>query len=171
VASSPIPAVIGLGSNLQDPRRQVTTALAELGDLPQSRLVASSSLYRSAPMSLPGAGPQPDFVNAVALLETRLTAQALLEALQALEQAQGRERHERWGPRTLDLDLLLFGDQIIASDSLTIPHPGLYDRNFVLYPLAELAGSQGVEVPIPGGRDLASLLADCPQGDLEKLAN
>jgi len=164
-------AFIGLGSNLQDPVQQIHQALQELTAIPQSRCLGHSALYRSAPLVSPHAGPreQPDFINAVAALETGLHPLALLEALQALEQRHGRVRGEHWGPRTLDLDLLLYGDQVINNERLTIPHPGLYDRNFVLYPLQEIASEQGMEIQIPGGGDLAALLKRCPPHDLEKV--
>ena len=163
-------AVIGLGSNLQQPVQQVQTALRELAALPHSRCLGHSSLYRSAALVAEGVAPdQPDYINAVAALETTLEPMALLDALQALEQAHGRRRESHWGPRTLDLDLLLYGDQVINNERLTIPHPGLYDRNFVLYPLQEIASEQGMAIQIPGGGDLAALLKRCPPHDLEKV--
>ena len=136
-------AWVGLGSNLDDPVRQVNTALATLDQLPQSRLLACSGLYRSAPM---GPQDQPDYINAVAGVETALSAEALLEALQAIEQAHARVRGEHWGPRTLDLDILLYGDEIIETPRLTVPHPGIAERNFVLVPLTELAP----QLSVPG---------------------
>jgi 2-amino-4-hydroxy-6-hydroxymethyldihydropteridine diphosphokinase len=156
-------AYIGLGSNLGDPQWQVTQALAELAVLPRSRLLARSSLYRSEPLGPPD---QPQYINAVAVLETSLSADELLEALQHLEAEHGRQRGgERWGPRTLDLDLLLYGDQCLASARLHVPHPGLCERNFVLYPLAEIAPN----LVIPGQGALAALLARCEASGLEKL--
>ncbi len=136
VTHSPGVAYIGLGSNLDDPRRQVTQALAELGSLPGSRLLASSSLYRTPPMGPPG---QPDYINAVAQIETALAPHALLDALQAIERAHDRVRSVRWGPRTLDLDLLLYDQQEIADERLCVPHPGLTERAFVVLPLLEIA--------------------------------
>jgi len=136
-------AWVGLGSNLDDPVTQVNAALAALGQLPQSRVLACSGLYRSAPM---GPQDQPDYINAVAGLETALSAEALLEALQDIEQAHARVRGEHWGPRTLDLDILLYGDEVIETPHLTVPHPGIAERNFVLAPLAELAP----QLSVPG---------------------
>ena len=140
--STPVRAWIGLGSNLEDPQQQVQQALEELDTLPQTRRLQSSRLYRSPPM---GPADQPDYINAVAELETGLEPQALLEALQAIEQAHARKRERHWGPRTLDLDILLYGDWQIDTASLKVPHPGLHERAFVLYPLYELA--PGLEIP------------------------
>jgi 2-amino-4-hydroxy-6-hydroxymethyldihydropteridine diphosphokinase len=157
-------AFVGLGSNLNDPASQLRSAIEALRRLPQSRVTAVSHLYRSTPM---GPAEQPDYINAVAMLDTRLPALALLDALQAIEQAQGRVRGpERWGPRTLDLDLLLYGSERLDQPRLQVPHPGLAERSFVLYPLAELAP----ELVLPDGRSLAQLLAVCPRDGLQKLA-
>ncbi len=163
-------AYVGLGSNLTQPEAQLRTALSEFDALPQSCCLAHSSLYRSPPLRAPGQlSEQPDYLNAVAALETRLNPVELLTALQNLEDRHHRQRTERWGPRTLDLDLLLFGDEIINLPELTVPHPGLYERNFVLYPLAELVAGQAEYLHIPGRGTLNSLLATCPRGELEKL--
>ncbi len=163
-------AYVGLGSNLAQPKTQLRTALTELDVLPQSRCLAHSSLYRSPPMLTPGQpNNQPDYLNAVAALNTGLSPLELLAALQNLENQHYRQRAERWGARTLDLDLLLFGDEIIDLPELTVPHPGLYERNFVLYPLAELLAEQAEHLCIPGKGTLVSLLAACPRGELEKL--
>jgi 2-amino-4-hydroxy-6-hydroxymethyldihydropteridine diphosphokinase len=125
-----IPAYVGLGSNLQDPPRQVGTALAALADLPATRLVCRSRLYGSRPL---GPVAQADFCNAAAGLLTQLDADALLAALRALETALGREPvRERWGPRVIDLDLLIYGDERRDSAALTLPHPGVPERSFVL---------------------------------------
>ncbi|WP_136066867.1 2-amino-4-hydroxy-6-hydroxymethyldihydropteridine diphosphokinase [Modicisalibacter radicis] len=129
-------AYIGLGSNLDDPVRQVERARDELDDLPLTRRLACSPLYRSRPF---GPQDQPDFVNAVASVTTRLSPLALLDQLQALEQRHRRVRQRHWGPRTLDLDLLLFAGRHLASARLTLPHPGLLERAFVLIPLADIA--------------------------------
>lgn len=146
-------AFIGLGSNLQDPVGQICTALDALAALPETRRLTHSALYRSTPM---GPRAQPDFINAVAALETRLSASALLSHLQRIERRHGRVRGlVRWGPRTLDLDLLLFGDARFATRVLTIPHPGLHRRPFVLYPLHDIAPN----LVIPGRGALAKLLA------------
>ncbi|MET3999326.1 2-amino-4-hydroxy-6-hydroxymethyldihydropteridine diphosphokinase [Marinobacterium sp. MBR-109] len=156
-------AWIGLGSNLEDPLLQVSTALQELKQLPDTTLVAHSSLYRSDPVGPPG---QPDYINAVAALDTRLEPEALLDALQAIEQVHQRVRKIHWGPRTLDLDLLLYGDQVISTPRLTVPHACMTERNFVLWPLAELAP----ELILPDGRPLNTLLQHCPLGTLEKIS-
>lgn len=156
-------AWIGLGSNLEDPLAQVSTALQELKQLPDTTLAARSSLYRSDPVGPPG---QPDYINAVAALDTRLEPEALLDALQAIEQMHQRVRKIHWGPRTLDLDLLLYGDQVISTPRLTVPHAYMTERNFVLWPLAELAP----ELILPDGRPLNTLLQHCPMGTLEKIS-
>ena len=132
---APVTACVALGANLGDALASVRQALTDLNRLPQTRVLACSRLYRSAPHEAQG----PDFINAVARLETRLTAPDLLAQLQALELAAGRERPYRNAPRTLDLDLLLYGDARIDSLRLTLPHPRLHERAFVLRPLAEVA--------------------------------
>ena len=130
-------AYIGLGSNLDDPVGQVQQAFEALATLPESRLIGRSSLYRSTPF---GPVEQPDFVNAVALLATSLSATDLLQQLQQIEREQGRlSGGVRWGPRVIDLDVLLYGDAEINSATLTVPHPGITERNFVLLPLRELS--------------------------------
>jgi 2-amino-4-hydroxy-6-hydroxymethyldihydropteridine diphosphokinase len=131
----PVRAFVGLGANLGDPQRALHDALAAIAGLPGTQLVASSRIYRSAPVDAAG----PDYLNAVAEVRTRLTAPELLAHLQALEQAAGRERPYRHAPRTLDLDLLLYGEARIASAALTVPHPRMRERAFVLLPLQELA--------------------------------
>jgi 2-amino-4-hydroxy-6-hydroxymethyldihydropteridine diphosphokinase len=128
-------AYVALGANLGDAQATVRWALAQLGVQQQCRLLASSSLYRSAPVDATG----PDFVNAVAVLETSLSAHQLLHILQALEQAAGRVRSYRNAPRTLDLDLLLYGSSQLNTPELQVPHPRMMERAFVLRPLAELA--------------------------------
>ena len=128
---------VGLGSNLADPRAQVERASRALAALPQTRLVQRSRLYRSAPW---GRADQPEFVNAVVALQTELTPRELLEALLKIERAAGRARDAtRWGPRVLDLDILMFGDRLIDEPGLHVPHPHLHERAFVLLPLAEIA--------------------------------
>jgi 2-amino-4-hydroxy-6-hydroxymethyldihydropteridine diphosphokinase len=129
-------AYVGIGSNLQDPRAHVLTAFHELDRLPHTRVVKKSSLYRSAPV---GHVAQPDFVNAVAQLETGLPAERLLGELQDVETRHGRERSFPNAPRTLDLDLLLYGEARIDLPALTIPHPRMHERAFVLKPLLEIA--------------------------------
>ena len=146
---------IGLGSNLAEPEHQLKQALAALAGLPQSRLIATAPLYRSAPM---GPQEQPDYLNTVAALDTGLEPLQLLDALQAIEQRQGRVRDgERWGARTLDLDLLLYGDRVIDTPRLQVPHPGLGQRNFVLYPLYDLAP----QLRLPDGRSVEQLRRAC----------
>ena len=159
-----IDAYIGLGSNLDNPEQQILKAFSELDELPATRLVARSSLYLNPPM---GPAGQPDYINAVARLETGLPAEELLQAIQQIEQAHDRQRGEHWGPRTLDLDLLLYAQQQIRTLTLTVPHPGIAERNFVLYPLAELNAS----LQIPGMDSLAVLLKNCSQEGLVKLAD
>lgn len=127
---------IGLGSNLDDPISQVMSACQALGQLPDSELVTVSSLYSSKPV---GPQDQPDFINAVAMLDTRLTAEALLDALQAQEQAQGRVRRRHWGERSIDLDLLLYGQHTIQTERLIVPHKELTSRSFVVVPILEIA--------------------------------
>ena len=129
-------AYIGIGSNLDEPRRQVLEAFTELDRLPHTRMVKKSSLYRTAPM---GHAAQPDFINAVAQLETGLPAERLLAELQTVEQRHGRKRSFPNAPRTLDLDILLFGNATMQSGTLTIPHPRMHERAFVLKPLLEIA--------------------------------
>ncbi|TVP90210.1 MAG: 2-amino-4-hydroxy-6-hydroxymethyldihydropteridine diphosphokinase [Pseudomonadaceae bacterium] len=154
---------VGLGSNQANPVVQLQQALGALKNLPSSELIARSSLYRSAPM---GPQDQPDYVNAVACLDTLLAPLALLDQLQAIEQHHGRERKdERWGPRTLDLDLLLYGQQSIDLPRLTVPHYGLEKRDFVLQPLAELAP----ELVLPNGRRIEDLLQACTSHGLQRL--
>jgi len=149
-----IDSYIALGSNLDDPLAQVRQAMDELAHLRDSRLHAASSLYRSAPM---GPADQPDYINAVVALETRLSPHALLDALQAIEQVHGRVREgERWGPRSLDLDVLLYGKETINDQRLTVPHPGIAERAFVLYPLQEIVAP---DFTIPGHGSLQELLS------------
>lgn len=155
-------AWIGLGSNLDAPRRHVETALEELDRLPLCRRLHHSRLYRSRPV---GPADQPDFINAVALVATRLSPLALLDQLQALEQRHGRVRGRHWGPRTLDLDLLLFDDRQLALPRLTLPHPELVNRAFVLRPLAELAP----QLRLPDGRAIATLAAGVATDDLQPM--
>jgi 2-amino-4-hydroxy-6-hydroxymethyldihydropteridine diphosphokinase len=157
------PAYVAVGSNLGEPLGQVRAALEALGRMGGSRLIARSPLFRSAPM---GPQDQPWYVNAVAGLLTRRDPHQLLDDLQALERASGRKRDgERWGPRVLDLDLLLFGQRIIADERLIIPHPGLTERNFVVYPLVLLAP----DLSLPDGRRLAVVAERLGQDGLEEI--
>ena len=156
-------AYIGLGSNLAEPQSQVERALGELDSLPRSRVLARSSLYRSAPV---GHAEQPDFVNAVAALDTALAAHELLHELQAIEGRHARERSFPNAPRTLDLDLLLFGDERTADARLVVPHPRMHERAFVLEPLVEIAP----DATIPGHGRAQALLARCRDQKVERLA-
>ncbi|WP_454565670.1 2-amino-4-hydroxy-6-hydroxymethyldihydropteridine diphosphokinase [Pseudomonas sp. AIG] len=153
---------IGMGSNLADPAEQLRSAVAALGQLPQTTLVGVSAFYQSDSL-LPG---QPRYTNAVAALDSDLAPLDLLDALQAIENDQGRERLERWGPRTLDLDILLFGNRLIDEPRLKVPHYQIQERAFVLYPLAELAPQ---DLHLADGRPLTDLLAACPFVGLERL--
>ncbi len=147
------PAYIGLGSNLSDPVAQVRKALHDLGGVPRTLRIAVSPLYGSRPL-----GPviQPDFVNAVAGVLTQLTATELLQALRDLEAQAGRPAvHEHWGPRVIDLDLLIFGREERSGAELVLPHPGVAARNFVLFPLADIAP----ELEVPGCGQVRELLA------------
>jgi len=155
-------AYIGLGSNLQDPAAQLARAIAELAGLPDTTLLAQSPFYASRPV---GPQDQPDFVNGAARLQTTLSAHQLLDHLQAIEQAHGRERVRHWGPRTLDLDLLVFGNESIHDQRLTVPHAELANRNFVLLPLLDL----NPELTLPDGRLISELLKQCPDNPLRKL--
>jgi len=154
---------IGLGSNLATPLAQLRSALAAVAALPQTHLVAQSSFYASDPL---GPADQPRYVNAVAALDTELSPLALLNELQRIELEQGRTRKaERWGPRTLDLDILLFGERQLNEPRLTVPHYHMHARAFVLYPLAEIAP----DLQLPDGRTLTDLLDACPFVGLERL--
>ena len=155
-------AFIGLGSNQADPSAQLAGAVARLAALPKTELVAQSPFYCSKPV---GPQDQPDFVNGAAWLRTELSALELLDQLQAIEQAHGRKRIQHWGPRTLDLDLLLYGNDVIASERLTVPHAELANRDFVLQPLLDLEPG----LVLPDGRTIAQLRQQCPDNHLEKL--
>ncbi len=157
------PAYIGLGSNLQDPSSQVLRACAALERLPATRLVSRSPLYRSKPF---GPVSQPDFINAVAGVLTQLDPRALLGELLALERAFGRPaERERWGPRIIDLDLLVHGREQRREPELTLPHPGIVERNFVLYPLGDLAP----DLDVPGLGRVAELKGRLAPLGLERL--
>jgi 2-amino-4-hydroxy-6-hydroxymethyldihydropteridine diphosphokinase len=158
-----VPAYVGLGSNLDDPAAQLKSALLALAHLPGARLVAHSALYRNPPM---GPQQQPDFVNAVAGMLTSLPPGQLMAELRRIERAHGRRRDGvRWGPRRLDLDLLLYGALQMESDTLTLPHPGLAARPFVLVPLCELAPG----LRIPGSTTVARLAAAADAASLVRL--
>jgi 2-amino-4-hydroxy-6-hydroxymethyldihydropteridine diphosphokinase len=153
---------IALGSNLDGPRLQLQRARTALAGLPGTTLLAESAVYCSPAMTLPGSAVQPDYYNAVVKLQTGLSPHALLDALHAIEVAQGRERIERWAARTLDLDILLYDDLQIHDERLTIPHPGMAQRNFVLYPLRDVAP----DLAIPGLGLLDELIAKLPADQL-----
>ncbi|MGF1840231.1 2-amino-4-hydroxy-6-hydroxymethyldihydropteridine diphosphokinase [Vibrio atlanticus] len=147
-----ITAYIAVGSNLADPVSQANLAIETLKNLPRTTFVATSQLYSSTPM---GPQNQPDYINAVVAIKTELTPIELLDCTQKIEQEQGRVRKdERWGPRTLDLDIVLYGNEVIDSARLTVPHYGMKEREFVLYPLAEIAPS----LQLPDGTELTELL-------------
>jgi 2-amino-4-hydroxy-6-hydroxymethyldihydropteridine diphosphokinase len=154
---------VGLGANLGDPRRQILAALEALATLGLPGSLRRSRLYCTAPLGPPG---QPDYLNAVAAMDTELEPRALLEQLQWLEQRAGRERRIRWDARTLDLDLLLYGARRIDRPGLTVPHPRIAERAFVLLPLADLDAS----LQIPGQGQVAALLAACPPLRAEPVA-
>ncbi|WP_421219717.1 2-amino-4-hydroxy-6-hydroxymethyldihydropteridine diphosphokinase [Aeromonas enteropelogenes] len=156
---------IAIGSNLADPLGQARRAISAMAALPETELQQASSFYSSRPM---GPADQPDYVNAVARLTTRLAPLALLDQLQKIELEQGRVRKdERWGPRTLDLDLLLYGDRVIKHERLIVPHYGMQEREFVLLPLAEIAPA----LVLPCGTPLAQLVARCPRNGLAIIAS
>jgi 2-amino-4-hydroxy-6-hydroxymethyldihydropteridine diphosphokinase len=159
-----MPAWIGLGSNLNDPKAQLEQAFVALERLRGTRLYFRSKLYRNPPM---GPQDQPDYINAVAGLLTQLSARDLLQALQAIEHGAGRDRAtaERWGPRPLDLDILTYGQHSVEKPGLHLPHPGIAKRNFVLLPLLELAPG----LQIPGLAPLSSLVARLGDDNLEPL--
>lgn len=153
---------VGIGSNLDKPVEQVKQALSALENAAKINRGKTSSLYSSAPM---GPQDQPDYINAVVELETDLTAHDLLDELQAIENQQGRVRNRHWGERTLDLDILLYGNKKIMDDRLQIPHPGIADRAFVLYPLFEIAP----ELEIADLGVVKDLLSSCEKGSLQCL--
>ncbi len=164
----PVPGIcfIGLGGNLGEPAATLRDALVALDGLPDTRLLRASRLYRTPAW---GVTAQPDFVNAVAIIETTLTPTTLLDQLLRIEREAGRERRadgsDRWGPRTLDLDLLLYGDRVIDTPRLKVPHPHLHERVFVLVPLVEIAP----ETVIPGHGAASDALATMAIGDIHAL--
>ena len=168
-------AYIGLGSNLEDPRSQLQRAFVDLAGLPETLLLARSSLYRSTPLGISNQPDlfhqpnlcQPDFINAVAKIETALVPQALLQALLRIEHEHGRERTFRNAPRTLDLDVLLYDDMQLHEPGLTIPHPQMHLRAFVLQPLMEIAPDIG----IPGLGQAQQLLQACQGQVLERITD
>ncbi len=155
-------AFVALGANLENPVRQVQQAISELGAIEYTRVLAISSLYRTAPV---GYADQPEFINAVVKLKTGLSPHELLDALHVIENRHGRQRSVRNAPRTLDLDLLMYGSREVTEDDLTLPHPRMHERAFVLLPLAEIAP----DVQIPGRGPLSQLIAQVDRGGVEKL--
>ena len=160
---SNVTAYVGLGANLGEPRAQVLAAIDELGGIARTRVTGRSSLYRSAPLDH---AAQPEFINAVARLDTSLPAERLLEALQEIERRHGRERPYANAPRTLDLDLLLYGDAVIATAVLAVPHPRMHERAFVLKPLLELDPG----AVIPGRGAAAACLRSCAGQKAQRIA-
>jgi 2-amino-4-hydroxy-6-hydroxymethyldihydropteridine diphosphokinase len=164
MSGRPVRAVIAIGANLGDPARQVGSAFDELGRLPATRFIARSALFRTAPVG--GPKSQPDYVNACALVETSLVPRALLDALLAIERAHGRVRDVPNGPRTLDLDIILYGDETVAEPGLAIPHPRAHERAFVLAPLVDV----WPDARIPGHGRASELLAGVRGQAIERLA-
>lgn len=154
---------IGLGSNLNDPLLQLKKAIEHLTKIETLDVKNISGFYSSPPM---GPQDQPDYINAVVEISTNLTAEQLLDVLQQIENEQGRVRTQRWGARTLDLDLLLYGNEVINSERLTVPHLGMSERNFVLYPLSDLVDA---DFEIPNSGNIQTLLAACPMNGLQRL--
>lgn len=155
-------AYVGLGSNLAEPLMQLASAVAALAALPQTTLVAQSPFYRSRPV---GPQDQPDFINGAVLLATELPPLNLLDELQRIELDQGRERIQHWGPRTLDLDLLLYGNDVINHERLQVPHPELTNRDFALQPLLDLTP----DLTLPDGRRVSDVRLHCPDNHLQRL--
>ena len=155
-------AFVGLGANLDNPMQQVRHAIRELDAIGRTRVVAVSSMYRSVPV---GYRDQPDFVNAVAKLQTELSPRELLGALHVIENRHGRQRSIRNAPRTLDLDLLSYGKLIVQEEGLTLPHPRMHEQAFVLLPLAEIAP----DASLPGRAPVSQLLAQVDHSGVEKL--
>ncbi len=153
---------VGLGANIGEPRRQIEAAIEEMKNIPGTKVLLISGMYKSAPV---GYADQPDFLNAVAQLDTGLAAEALLERLQDIEHRHGRERPFPGATRTLDLDLLLYGDQVLATPRLTVPHPRMHERRFVLAPLAEIAP----QAAIPGHGSVGALLAACREQAVQRI--
>ncbi|MDM3872412.1 2-amino-4-hydroxy-6-hydroxymethyldihydropteridine diphosphokinase [Porticoccus sp. W117] len=155
-------AYIALGSNLAEPLQQVSQGLDAIANLSQCQLLDHSPWYRSAPVGPRG---QPDYINGVCAIETTLQPLPLLHQLQNIENQQGRVRSQRWGARTLDLDILLYGDLTLNTPELQLPHPRMAERNFVLLPLADIAA----DLVMPDNRPLTQLLANCPSGGIVRL--
>ncbi len=159
----PTKVYLGLGSNLKSPARQIKTALKAIAKLPGTELRSCAPWYQSAPI---GPGSQPCYINTVAAIDTVLKPLTLLRALQQIEKQQGRKRIVHWGPRTLDIDILLYATLTLNTRQLTIPHPRLDERNFVLRPLADIAPN----LCLPDGTPLAKLLANCSTEGIVRLS-
>ncbi|OOF57850.1 2-amino-4-hydroxy-6-hydroxymethyldihydropteridine diphosphokinase [Rodentibacter genomosp. 2] len=157
-----ITAYVALGSNLNTPSKQLNSALKAIENLPQTRFIAVSSFYQSKPL---GPQDQPDYVNAVAKIETALSPLSLLDELQRIENEQGRVRLRRWGERTLDLDILLYGNEIIQNERLIIPHYDMYNREFVIIPLMEIEP----DFIFPDGKKLAELALNFIHHSMKKI--
>lgn len=156
----PVRCYLGLGSNLNNPVKQLHSAIKGISHIPDTALISQSHFYQSAPLYPPA---QPDYINAVAAIDTQLSAHRLLQYLQKIEREHGRIRTTvRFGARTLDLDLLLYGNRVINTPKLVVPHPGITTRNFVLYPLFEIAP----DLCLPSGTPLKDLLSHCPKKGL-----
>jgi 2-amino-4-hydroxy-6-hydroxymethyldihydropteridine diphosphokinase len=156
---------IGLGSNLDEPLVQIQTALTALQEHAQIELLSYSSFYQSKALTMPDSEPQDDYINAVAKLATDLSPEQLLQQLNHIEALQGRERHEKWGARTLDLDILLYDELQIQTDELVIPHAQIKFRNFVIHPLFEVAGA----ISLPGLGELAQLAQQTDWDGLQRI--
>ena len=154
---------IGLGSNLDNPLSQLKKAVESIKKLELITVTNVSSFYSSSPM---GPQEQPDYINAVVEVSTALVAEQLLDELQKIEHEQGRVRKERWGARTLDLDILLYGNEVINTERLIVPHSGISERNFVLYPLRDLVDLKFV---IPNLGTMSELLSACPMDGIKRL--
>ena len=155
---------IGLGANIGNPLQQLREAVDGLRRVASPQRLAVSPVYQSTPL---GPSDQPDFLNAVAGFDTQLAAEQVLDSLQAIERDAGRVRGRRWGPRTLDLDLLIHGDHVIDSPRLIVPHPRIAERDFVLVPLADLTG---IDFVLPGTQVLGDALARCQDNHLQRIA-
>ena len=160
-------AYIGLGSNLAQPLTQLQSAIRHISSESGLQLIKTSSFYQSKALTLGDAPAQNDYINAVVMLETAFSAELLLQVLHKIEAVQGRERLSKWAARTLDLDILLYGDEIINTETLTIPHAQMQYRNFVIHPLYEIAGD--IELPALGC--LSALVKKMPYNDLIKLSS
>lgn len=174
MTKTPYPAIevaVGLGSNQADPIKQIQTALTELNTLPNTHLIQASSLYQSQPLSSGDDEPQAAYINAVAIIETQCRAEDLLQHLQHIEHSHGREpdpkKRQHWGPRPLDLDILSYGSQHINTPQLTVPHPGIAEREFVLIPWAEIAP----DTHIPGLGSIQPLANNIPLRGMQRVEN